>query len=50
MHTVTSYEGIFDGVVTPNGNTRFSYTFNETGTFNYFCMVHPYMTGTVIVE
>lgn len=50
MHTVTSYEGIFDGVVTPNGNTRFSYTFNETGTFNYFCMVHPFMTGTVIVE
>lgn len=50
MHTITSYDGVINGIVDPNGESRFSFTFNETGTFNYFCMVHPYMTGTVIVE
>jgi len=28
----------------------FSFTFDTAGTFDYFCMVHPWMTGTVIVE
>jgi len=29
--------------------TTFSHTFDEAGTFEYFCMVHPWMQGTVIV-
>jgi len=29
--------------------TTFSHTFNEAGTFEYFCMVHPWMAGTIIV-
>jgi plastocyanin len=28
----------------------FSYTFNETGSFNYTCTIHPSMKGTVIVK
>lgn len=28
----------------------FSYTFNETGTFDYICSFHPSMKGTVIVQ
>ncbi|HXQ53276.1 MAG TPA: cupredoxin family copper-binding protein [Stellaceae bacterium] len=28
----------------------FSFTFNEAGTFKYFCSVHPRMRGTVVVE
>ena len=28
----------------------FSHTLDSAGTFDYFCMVHPWMTGTVIVE
>jgi plastocyanin len=29
---------------------KFSYTFTKTGTFPYFCSVHPKMTGKVIVQ
>lgn len=28
----------------------FSFTFNQTGTFNYICSIHPAMTGQIIVE
>jgi plastocyanin len=28
----------------------FSFTFNEAGTFKYFCSIHPRMQGTVIVQ
>ena len=28
----------------------FSYTFEDAGDYPYFCMVHPWMVGTVIVE
>lgn len=29
--------------------TTFSHTFNSAGTFHYFCMVHPWMEGEIIV-
>ena len=42
-------EGNFDsGDIVP-GET-FSYVFDQSGTFNYFCIPHPFMEGTVIVE
>ena len=28
----------------------FTYTFASTGTFNYFCGLHPQMVGKIIVE
>ena len=28
----------------------FSHTFDTAGTYPYFCMVHPWMAGTVIVQ
>jgi plastocyanin len=28
----------------------FTYTFDEAGTYDYFCSIHPGMNGTVIVE
>ena len=53
-HTITSGtasdgpDGVFDsgilGVYFP-----FSYTFDEPGTYDYFCMVHPWMKGKIIV-
>jgi len=29
---------------------HFSYTFAATGTYNYFCAIHPRMTGQIIVR
>jgi len=53
-HTVTSGtiqegpDGNFDSSLFMAGNT-FSVSFDSEGTFPYFCMVHPWMKGTVIV-
>ena len=29
---------------------KFSFTFNKTGTYSYFCSLHPKMTGKVVVQ
>jgi len=53
-HTVTSGtaadgpDGVFDSSLFMAGTT-FDVTFDEAGTFDYFCMVHPWMAGQVIV-
>ena len=41
--------GAFDSSLIMAGSS-FSHTFEEAGTFDYFCMVHPWMSGLVIVE
>jgi plastocyanin len=55
VHTVTSGtqesgpSSMFDsGMLNPGSS--FEYTFNSAGTFDYFCMVHPWMTGSVTAE
>ena len=53
-HTVTSGtptggpDGHFDSSLVMAGSS-FSHTFDSAGTFDYFCMVHPWMAGSVIV-
>lgn len=48
-HTITSTTGVFDSGTLNQGQT-FSYTFNNTGTFEYSCTVHPSIPhGKVIV-
>ena len=32
-----------------NGGQTFSHTFNSAGVFDYFCVIHPWMTGVVEV-
>ncbi len=49
IHTVTSRSGIFDSGLLNSGD-RWSYTFETAGNFSYYCSIHPYMTGIVIVE
>ncbi len=39
----------FNSDLLSTGQT-YSFIFNEVGTFNYICSVHPTMTGTIIVE
>ena len=54
-HTVTSGSatdgptGIFDSSLVMAGAV-FEHTFGEAGTIEYFCMVHPWMEGTVTVN
>ncbi|HIH74373.1 MAG TPA: hypothetical protein HA306_03745 [Methanosarcina sp.] len=45
-HTVTG--SIFDSDVLEEGDT-YEFTFTETGTFEYYCSLHPEMEGTIIV-
>ena len=33
-----------------NNNGTYSFTFNNTGIFNYHCTPHPSMTGIVVVD
>lgn len=53
-HTVTSGEaktgpdGKFDSSIIASGGT-FSHKFDKLGEYPYFCVVHPWMTGTVLV-
>lgn len=55
-HTVTSGSPtdnstgtIFDSSLISAGKD-YSFTFDTPGTYNYFCQVHPWMTGQVIVS
>ena len=51
-HTVTSgtadggHDGVFDSSLFLSGAT-FEHTIDESGSYDYFCMVHPWMTGIV---
>ena len=52
-HTVTSGmpgtpDGIFDSSIFMAGTT-FSHTFDTLGEYPYFCIVHPWMQGSVLV-
>jgi len=40
--------GVFDSSLIMAGGS-YSYTADTAGTFDYFCMVHPWMEGTIIV-
>ena len=55
IHTVTSGTpeegptGLFDSSVMDPGAT-FEYTFNSAGVVDYYCIVHPWMIGSVTAE
>ena len=47
-HTATEMESKFDSSIVGAG-AEYSHKFDEAGTFEYMCIVHPWMKGTVIV-
>lgn len=56
LHTVTSGIAetgnsgtIFDSSYMAAGKT-FQYTFSKAGTFDYYCELHPFMKGQVVVN
>ena len=42
-------DGKFDSGIVMSGNS-FEVTFDKAGSYDYFCMVHPWMTGNVNVS
>lgn len=49
VHTVVSAEKKFSSGALDT-NDKFSFTFNDSGTYNYYCSMHPHMTGKIIVK
>jgi plastocyanin len=48
-HTVTSKTMAFRSKAMDTDD-KFSFTFATPGKFEYFCSLHPHMTGTIVVE
>jgi plastocyanin len=48
-HTVASSTKVFKSGALDTED-KFSFTFTTPGTYEYFCSLHPHMTGTVVVE
>lgn len=48
-HTVVSTDRAFKSRVMDT-DQKFSFTFTQPGTYEYFCSIHPKMTGKVIVR
>ena len=38
------------GMGPPNGSTTFTLTFEKAGTYDYYCILHPWQKGKVIVQ
>ena len=48
-HTATATDKRFNSKTLDNGD-RFSQEFNAPGVYNYYCALHPHMTGKIIVK
>lgn len=47
-HTITAPGGIFDSGGLDTGDS-WTYRFMKAGRYAYFCSLHPYMKGTIVV-
>lgn len=48
VHTIVSV-GNFESPTLSRGD-KFDFTFNQVGEYNYYCSIHPSMTGKIIVK
>jgi amicyanin len=48
-HTVASATKAFKSKVLDTED-KFSFTFTTAGVYEYFCSLHPHMTGAIVVE
>ena len=48
-HTVASSAKLFKSNALDTKD-KFSFTFTTAGAYEYFCSLHPHMTGTIVVE
>ena len=48
-HVIASNDGLFKSKALDT-DQKFSYTFTKTGTYPYYCSIHPKMTGKIVVR
>jgi plastocyanin len=48
-HTVVAVDKSFKSKVLDT-DEKFSFTFTKAGNYDYFCSIHPHMTGKVVVK
>ena len=48
-HTVASSDKSFQGSSGLDTGDSYSYTFSKPGTYSYYCTLHPFMKGKVVV-
>ena len=48
-HVVASVDNLFKSKALDTDD-HFSYTFTKPGTYEYFCAIHPKMTGKIVVQ
>jgi amicyanin len=49
-HGVASANNAFKKSQALDSDDNYSFTFATPGTYAYFCFVHPFMKGTIVVE
>jgi len=49
-HGIAADKNAFPRSKALDTDDKFAFTFTTPGTYNYFCYVHPHMTGTIVVQ
>jgi len=49
-HGIAATNNAFKRSQALDTDDSYSFTFTTPGTYQYFCYVHPHMTGTIVVE
>src|SRR5579872_7232070 len=49
-HTVASSDKTFTASSGLDTGDSYSYTFDKPGTYKYYCTLHPFMTGVIVVQ
>jgi amicyanin len=49
-HGIAATGNAFKRSAAMDTDDNYSFTFTTPGTYQYFCYIHPHMTGTIVVE
>ena len=49
-HGIAATANAFNRSKALDTDDSYSFTFTTPGTYQYFCYIHPHMTGTIVVE
>jgi amicyanin len=49
-HGIASSNNAFKRSAAMDTDNSYSFTFTTPGSYQYFCYIHPHMTGTIVVE